>query len=393
MSRFIERVCRAVTGPKRHPTRPAAQLALESLEQRLTPAIFMQFPSAIEGESLPMPAAAGVEVVDFALTGTLHLKSGDAEKTASFMIDDKATLNVSPSAGENSPAFIKFNFDEPLVLTFAGSKEYVDAKGHAEARLQFEEGAEHISVKFWDMAKIKLEGAAAEGDLTLQGSVADKRGDATLLSVSFDDAAGTTMSNNGVACVAGSHYKFEGSVASVKMDEATNLRIHLPGIESVDHKHKGEIELVAAVSKANAPSLALDAVESLSLNFATLHIEYKDQSALSGEVTHMEYKDLVSIKEGSTAVVTNHLNVQATGDMTSWKSLADITIDPSEDLASYKQDIAAAGSAMTIKLTDTVVLRVDDFDMTSHKQLTETGSEISIELQSLLGKPPPGNGG
>jgi hypothetical protein len=338
----------------------------------------------LAGKPLTAPTA-GPQEVTLEIDGILHLNSGSVEKTASFTIDDVATLNLSPGEAQTS---FKVEFFDILKTKL---HETAQIQGDVVVSLKSDGAAEVAAVQIEDVAGIKLNGSQAEGDITFHGQMVDKSSaGATLLSVSFDDAASLTLNNQEAKVAHTGGLKIAGSATSIQLDDATNLTLDDARIfYKIDKFHITPAELVAGAS--GAPSLMLDDVDSVTLNFAKPNIEdkYKDHWAFAGDVTSLQYDDVVSMKPWHNATATQDEHLQTTGDLTSLKYTDEISLTPNDptDLARYTLHIDAAGSAVGLTLDDRVDQKSGPLDQVFREDLMETGDVFSIDGESLLAKP------
>jgi hypothetical protein len=405
MSRLLQRLLDRKTGAvKRSKQRP--RLQVEALEDRTTPIIAILVGSSLDvaaaAIALP-PPTAGPQVTLFC-DGSVRLASGGAEQVASFTIEDVASLNLAPGQRETS---IKIDFDQAVDLTLAGATESAEIKGDAVVKLKIQEdGATAVaSVKLIDILSLKLDGAPAEGDLTLHGEVGFiQTTKLDLPDVRFDDAAGLTLDQDGVASSTGGggagKVRFADTWDSVLTGPATAMHFQKRAGLSVDdtpvlvNTEKWAITPAAPAAGTTSPaSLMLDGTESLTLNFLTASLEYKIQRESVGDVTSLKYDHSIYLNfEQGSATATQEEHLEATGGLTSVTDASDITLTPNDstDLASDTQDIAANGNNITLTVDDTVDLMAAGFERTFHTPQTETGNEVSIHIDSLLSKPGPG---
>ena len=416
MRSFIQRLFDSKGGAvKRSKKRP--RLQVEVLEDRITPIIAVLVGSSLEVTSAAIalpPPTAGPQQVMLEIDGTMDIGSatgGAGGGKASFGIENVTSFNLGPGNGESS---VKVPFDEAIELTLAGVTESAEIKGDAVVSLKIDGSAEVASFEIKDAATVGLDGAVAEGDLTLHGAVSwsgpgDEGPEDEPPSVSFDEAASLTSSQNGVVSEAGgigagkgitfadgwrtaltgpaSDY-VQSSKTALMVDDATVL-------SNVD---RWDITPAAPSASTSTPSsLMLDGTESFSLNVmpaseATANMEYKERWESVGDVTSLKYDGPIYMNFG-TATATQQARLQWTGASSDDTYATDITLTPDDpsDLASAVQHIECAnGDHITLTVDDTVDLLVAGLELPTQTHQTETGDVISIEIDSLLSKPGPG---
>jgi hypothetical protein len=419
MSHFIQRLLDRENRPVKRSSQ-WLRLQVEPLEDRLTPCMAcpnLTLSHVIDVTSAPSalaPPDAGPQVAIFC-DGSVRIASGGAEQAASFEIKDVASLSLSPGQGETS---IKIHFDEPIPLTLAGASVSAEIKGDAVVSLKLgADGATAVaSIKFTDVLSLNLDVAPAEADVTVEfngtGGIAvfgdPTRFPADLPSVSFTEAASLTTSQDGVVSVGtgggAGKVSFADTWDNVLTGPATDCHFaRKAGLLISDtpvliNMEKWDITPAApAVGTTSPSSLMLAGTESLTLNFLTANMEYKNQWQSVGDVTSLEWHDPIYMNfEGGSATATQEGHLQMTGECNEVKYTDDITLTPNDpnDLASSMQGIECLGGRhLTLTVDDTVDLMVAGLELTSQTHQTETGDEISIELNSLLATPEPGPGG
>jgi hypothetical protein len=415
MRSFIQRLFDTKRGAvKRSNQRP--RLQVETLENRLTPStVALTTSTLLDVTSAPIALTAfppGPSTVMLEIDGTLHLASGSAEQAVSFTIKkDVAGVVLGPRDRQTS---FKVDFDESTDLTLAGSKESIilqgSFKGDAAVSLKIDGTAEVASIRFEDVASLKLEGTTAEGDLTLHGAVSwSGPGDSTGATVAFiwfdKEAASPTTSQNDVASSSGGggvgkitladswNTVLTGPVASVQTQDTTDLTHDNTPLMRKAGDGRFTLANTTAAPSAAAPSLMLDETDSFSLDFATASIERNEKWDLAGDVISLKFDDLLMLNDGPSTTATQETHVQATGGVTSFVYGELITLTPNDpaNLASDTQHIECAnGNHITLTVDDTVHLNVDGMELTSHTRQTKTGDVVSIDILSLLSKPGPG---
>jgi hypothetical protein len=380
--------------PAAESRRPRPRLSLEALENRLTPAWFLMTSGLVDVTSAPIALTAPApapQQFKVELDGMVRLADGGVEQEASFRLEDVASLSLAPGQDEAS---LKFEFDESGALTFAGRKDKWDVSGDAVVSLKLEGAAEVASIQWGDAVSIKLDGATAEGDLTLQGAIIIQ---GSMPSVSFDEAASLKIDGRQSAALSDIWKVAPTGPATDFCTTEKHLRLTHDNSTVLANTESWDITPAAPpAGTAAAPSLLLDGVESFSLNFAKpdAGAEYKEQWAFAGDAASVTYDDPIYMNFGP-ATATQAGRLQATGDVTSLQYGNDITLSPHDptDLASDTQHIDAAGSDLRLSVDETVHMKVQFFELTSHTDQTQTGDVISIELDSLLSKPGPGPDG
>src|SRR5262249_42094462 len=318
---------------KRSRQRP--RLQVEALEDRITPIIAVLVGSSLDVTSMAIalpPPTAAPQVALFC-DGSVRLASGGAEQEVPFMLEDVASLNVPHGQGETS---IKFDFDQAVPLTLAGATESAEIKGDAVVSLKLDGATAIPSIKFRDVLSLKLDGAPAEGDLTIHGDVGFTDSDGfpkILSSVSFDEAAGLTMNQDGVTSDGSGggagKVKFADVWGSAVMGDAISLNYTKRADLTVDDApvltdmEKWDITPAAPAAGTTSPSsLMLDGMESLTLNFtpaseATANMEYRNQWGAAGGLTSFKYDHALTLLDGPTAMATHEAHLQAMGAVTS----------------------------------------------------------------------------
>ncbi|HZY87803.1 MAG TPA: hypothetical protein VFE78_23405 [Gemmataceae bacterium] len=388
--------------------RPRPCPRVEALENRLTPSTSaLTASNLLDVTSAPIALAAptaGPQEFMFELDGMVRLSSGGAEQTASFKIEDVVSLNLPPHKREGKVVDKTAPFDELINFAVGDATLSAGVTGDAVVSLKFEGATEVASIQFEDAASLKLEGAGAEGDLMLHGAFHWKgAAGADLPGVAFDDAASLSFGTGGGSgagkipgvetALAAKKWQFAGNVASIQIEDVTGLTLEAGGAQDALKRHI--TPAAPSAGTAGAPGLMLADMESFSINFDRLRMEYKQQEASAGEMTSWKYADALTLMDGPAATATQKQHWQATGDVTGLKSADDVILSPNgpNDLASDTQHIEAVGKGVRLTLDDTVRLKVGGLGLTSHTHQMETGDVVSIELQSLLSKPGPGPDG
>src|SRR5262249_41093152 len=313
MRSFIQRLLDRRNVPARR-SNQRPRLQVELLENRLTPCFGcnnLTLSNLLDVTSAPIALAsptAGPQVAIFA-DGSVRLASGGAEQEVPFKFEDVASLNLPHGQGETS---FKFDFSREVDLTLAGATESAEIKGDAVVRLKLDGAAEVASIRLDDAVGLKLQGAAAEGDVTLNVDVkTGEKFSPFLLDVSFDEAAGLTTSQDGVASQGSGGGAGKGKFADVwsstVMGDAISINYTKRADLTVDDApvladmEKWDITPAAPAAGTISPSsLMLDGMESLSLNFLTANMEYRNQWESAGGLTSFKYDHALTLVDGPT---------------------------------------------------------------------------------------------
>jgi hypothetical protein len=313
---------------------------VESLEDRLTPAYEAYLSAGSAFAFAPLDSSVSQEVT-IAVSGSVHLHSGDTDQTAEFNLTETATLNflsatgAAPSPGET--VTMKFDAaEERLAVMSAGVEEMISVKTMGTATLNMTDAGAAVTVKLRDTVGIALATAGDGADFSISATTSDRTlgsypwwpwGAPSVTSVHTGglqmDTAGNVVLTPARSLAPG------GSVGGIQMNDGIDLN---SDYERVLHERKKVSFSPSESATGGATGVAVAEAQTLAFNCTVDTLDFTDQWSMAGAVAGFK-SDTGGDVEWGDASINLHDARTATGDIIPIASVDEIAVAPGLDVS------------------------------------------------------------